>query len=87
MALGEPGGAKRDVLLEQVQVVLHTGAGGTVFGVILCIGGEADHLVHPVHGVLHLAYTLIPVQTSSKSLSNSGDTESRFWGKAGSGSF
>ena len=43
VALGEPGGAKRDVLL--VQVVLHNGAGGTVFAVILCIGGEAYHLV------------------------------------------
>ena len=53
---------------------------GHVLGVLLRLGGEADHLVRPVHGALHLAHALIPVQTSSRScLSNSGDTESGFW--------
>ena len=45
--------------------------------VLLRLSGDADHLTHG----------LIPVQTSSKCLSNSGDTESGFWGEAGSGSF
>ena len=48
-----------------------------ILGLLLRLSGDADHL----------APALIPVQTSSKCLSNSGDTESGFWGEAGSGSF
>ena len=74
-----------------VQVVPHGSTGPVavhILWVLLLLSEEADHLVRPVHGALHLAHALIPVQTSSRScLSDSGDTRSGFWGKAGLGSF
>ena len=74
-----------------MQVVPHDDTGPVVvhvLGVLLLLSGEADVPVCPVHGALHLTHALIPVQTSSRiCLSNSGDTESGFWGEAGSGSF
>ena len=46
-----------------MQVVSHGGGGGSVvvhvLGVLLRLSGEAGHLVHLVHGALHLAPALL----------------------------